>query len=134
MNQGKTGLEKRSRKTPTRLAIIGARGISNYGGFESYVAELAPRLVARGFNVTCSCEKDGPNQPSTYRGVKLRYFPIRPPRNYTLRKMFEIVYDIYFILRSDYDVVYGLNANAGMFYMFPRLLGKYSIVNIDGMD
>jgi glycosyltransferase involved in cell wall biosynthesis len=117
-----------------RLAVIGERGIANYGGFESYVAELAPRLSAHGFDVTCSCEKGRPEQPSSYKGTKLRYFPFKPPRNYTHRKMFEIIYDIYFILRCDYDIVYGLNCNAGPFYLFPRLLGKYSIVNIDGMD
>jgi rhamnosyltransferase len=125
---------KSQKREKVRLAIIGARGIANYGGFESYVAELAPRLVALGFAVTCSCEKEGHDQPSFHKGARLRYFPFKPPRNYTLRKMFEIVYDIYFILRSDYDVVYGLNANAGPFYLFPRLLGKDSIVNIDGMD
>jgi len=127
-------MKRPARREKVRVAIIGARGIANYGGFESYVAQLAPRLAATGFAVTCSCEKDGQEQPSFYKGAKLRYFPFRPPRNYTYRKMFEIAYDIYFILRSDYDIVYGLNANAGPFYLYPRLLGKGSIVNIDGMD
>jgi rhamnosyltransferase len=95
---------------------------------------LAPRLVTYGFSVTCSCEKERGGQPDFYKGTKLRYFPFPPPRNYTLRKMFEIIYDVYFILRSDYDIVYGLSANAGPFYIFPRFLGKNSIVNIDGID
>ena len=39
-----------------RLAILGTRGIpANYGGFETFAEELAPRLVARGHDVTVYC-------------------------------------------------------------------------------
>jgi glycosyltransferase involved in cell wall biosynthesis len=117
-----------------RLAIIGARGIANYGGFESYMAELAPRLAEAGLDVTCGCEMSTRDNPATFKGVKLSYFPFLPPTNYTLRKLFEILYDIYFVLKCDYDVVYGLGVYAGPFFFFPRLLGKVSIVNIDGKD
>lgn len=118
----------------TRLAIVGARGIANYGGFESYVSELAPRLAARGLSVTCSCEKSKSSGPETFRGVRLSYFPFEPPSRYGFRKVFEVIYDIYFILRSDYDIVYGLGVAAGPAYLIPRLLGKTSIVNIDGLE
>jgi rhamnosyltransferase len=108
--------------------------MANYGGFESYMAELAPRLAAAGLDVTCGCERTTGDNPASSKGVKLSYFPFLPPTNYTLRKLFEILYDIYFVLRCDYDVVYGLGVYAGPFFFFPRLLGKVSIVNIDGKD
>jgi len=108
--------------------------MANYGGFESYMAELAPRLAAAGLDVTCGCERSTGDNPVTYQGVKLAYFPFLPPANYTLRKIFEVLYDIYFVLKCDYDVVYGLGVYAGLFFLFPRLLGKVSIVNIDGKD
>ncbi len=38
---------------PLRVALIGSRGIpGRYGGFETFAEELAPRLVARGYEVT----------------------------------------------------------------------------------
>ena len=36
-----------------KIAILGIRGIpANYGGFETFAEELAPRLVERGHEVT----------------------------------------------------------------------------------
>jgi len=36
-----------------KIAIMGIRGIpANYGGFETFSEELAPRLVKRGHQVT----------------------------------------------------------------------------------
>lgn len=116
-----------------RISIIGARGLANYGGFETYAKDLAPRLAAAGFRVSCACER-APDRPEYYRGARLLYFPFNAPRNYTLRKIFEVVYDIYFILKGRYDLVYGLGFHAGPFYLIPRILGKVSVVNIDGLD
>lgn len=98
------------------------------------MAELAPRLAAAGLDVTCGCEMTTGDNPVAFKGVKLSYFPFLPPTNYSLRKIFEVLYDIYFVLKCDYDVVYGLGVYAGPFFFFPRLLGKVSIVNIDGKD
>ncbi|MCE7699810.1 MAG: DUF1972 domain-containing protein, partial [Methanobacterium paludis] len=78
-----------------KIAIVGARGIANYGGFETFVSELAPRLVKKGFDVYCSCEKDDV-MSAEYKGAKLIYFPIKMPLNYQLRKFVEFFYDIYF--------------------------------------
>ena len=116
-----------------KILIVGGRGIANYGGFESYIAALAPRLASRGYDVACSCEKSKTN-PEEYRGVHLEYFPLKPPSRASLRTLFEPVYDLYFILKSDYDVVYGVGCLGGFFYGFPRLLGKKSIVNIAGLE
>lgn len=121
----------------SKIAIIGARGIGNYGGFESAVSELGPSLVKRGYTVYCSCEKsENEEKIPEYLGVKKLYFPIKPPSNYTFRKVFEIIYDIYFIIKCSFfcDIIYTLGCGASIFLLFPRLLGKLSIVNIDGLE
>jgi len=47
----------------TRIAIIGSRGIpAKYGGFETAVEAVAPKLVEMGWNVVVSCE--GPRDKS----------------------------------------------------------------------
>ena len=43
---------------PLRLAILGTRGVPpQYGGFETFAAELGVRLVARGHEVTVYCRE-----------------------------------------------------------------------------
>jgi glycosyltransferase involved in cell wall biosynthesis len=49
-----------------RVALLGSRGIpANYGGYETLMEELAPRLAARGFAVTVYCRAH-----STPRGLR----------------------------------------------------------------
>ncbi|MGB9372414.1 MAG: DUF1972 domain-containing protein [Halobacteriota archaeon] len=122
---------------PKKVAVIGGRGISNWGGFETAAREIAPRLVERGYKVYCSCEKNSCDL-DTYKGVKMVYFPFRMPKNYELRKIFEVLYDLYFIIMSstvlDCDVVYSLGYNANILMSFPRLLGKKVMFNMGGLE
>ncbi len=120
-----------------KIAIIGARGINNYGGFETAVGEIAPALVKKGYDVYCSCEKTNYN-PKMYNGANLIYFPIKMSSNYVLRKILEILYDIYFNIYCTVslkcDVVYSLGLGVNLFVLVPRLFGKKSIVNVDGLE
>jgi rhamnosyltransferase len=120
-----------------KVAVIGARGISNWGGFETAAREIAPRLVERGYDVYCSCEKNSCDL-DTYKGVQMVYFPFRMPQNYELRKIFEVLYDLYFIIISstmlDCEVVYSLGYNANILMSVPRLLGKKVMFNMAGLE
>lgn len=121
----------------TKVAIIGARGISNWGGFETAAREIAPRLVERGYDVYCSCEKNSCDL-DTYKGVKMVYFPIEMPNNYELRKVFEVLYDLYFIIRCptalNCDIIYSLGYNANILTLFPRLFRKKIVLNLAGVE
>ena len=118
-----------------KVAIVGARGIANYGGFETFVCELAPGLVKNGFEVYCSCERDK-EMPLEYKGAKLIYFPLDMPSNYQLRKLLEFIYDIYFgfLFSFNCDIIYFLGFSANIFTFFPRILRKKSIVNMAGVE
>lgn len=118
-----------------KIAIVGARGIANYGGFETFVSELAPRLVKKGFEVYCTCERDT-EMPYEYKGAKLIYFPFIMPNNYHFRKIVEFFYDIYFGIICSFkcDIIYFLGFSANIFTFFPRLLGKKSFVNMAGVE
>jgi rhamnosyltransferase len=118
-----------------KIGIVGARGIANYGGFETFVSELAPRLVEEGFEVYCTCEKDDGMFPE-YKGAKLIYFPIEMPSNYTVRMIVEFFYDIYFgfVCSFKCDVVYFLGFSANIFTFFPRIFRKKSFVNMAGVE
>jgi rhamnosyltransferase len=122
-----------------KIAIIGSRGIpAKYGGFETFADGLSTRLVKKGFDITVSCEYEDPiERLDDYHGVKLEYFPLKPPKNYFLRMVYENLSDIYFLLKltRHHDIVYFLGIEVGMFLFIPKLLKRKIklMVNIDGV-
>jgi rhamnosyltransferase len=119
------------------VGIVGARGIDNYGGYERMLADLVPRLVQKGYRVRCTCEKqEAGDCPDDYMGGRLDYFPLKPPKNYTLRKAFELLYDSFFIAKYSLtcDIIYILGIYGGASLLIPRLLGRQVIVNTDGLE
>jgi rhamnosyltransferase len=101
------------------------------------LADLIPRLVRKGYDVRCSCEKPASGaRVADNTGATLDYFPLEAPARYTSRKAFELLYDIYFVLTYALvcDVVYVLGIYGGPALLVPRLLGKQVIINTDGVE
>lgn len=117
-----------------RIAIVGSRGIpAKYGGFETAVEAVAPRLVETGWNIFVSCE--GPrdqSKPAVYKGVNLFYFSVRP----FFRIIYEVLYDVYSLVKSSLvcDCIYMLGYGAGLFFFIPKILRKKLVVNVDGLE
>lgn len=122
-----------------KIVIIGSRGIpAKYGGFETFSDGLSTRLAEKGYDITVSCEFEDPKtRIDNYNGVKLCHFPIKPPKSYFLRKFYENLSDIYFLLKltNKNDIVYFLGTEVGIFLFIPKLLKRdiKLIVNIDGV-
>jgi glycosyltransferase involved in cell wall biosynthesis len=62
---------------PLRLALLGSRGIpARYGGYETLMEELGPRLVERGHEVTVYCRSHFvPRDLAEHRGCRLVVLP-----------------------------------------------------------
>src|SRR6185436_3683827 len=60
-----------------RLALLGSRGIpARYGGYETLMEELGPRLVERGHQVTVYCRSHFvPKSMTEHRGCRLVVLP-----------------------------------------------------------
>ena len=122
-----------------KIAIIGCRGIpAKYGGFETFAQGLTENLVKKGYNITVSCEYEPQeSREDGYNGAKLEYFPIKPPENYFLRKIYENLSDIYFLIKlsRDHQLIYFLGIEVGMFLFIPKILNRRSqvLVNVDGV-
>jgi glycosyltransferase involved in cell wall biosynthesis len=122
-------------KKPT-IAILGSRGIpAAYGGFETIAQELSQGLSKKGYEVYVSCESHGLKLKSyeNYKGVMLVYFPVVN----TLRSVSEVfVYDflsvLWAMLRT--DVIYMLGYSSVPTLIFPKLLRKEVLVNVDGLE
>lgn len=125
-------------KLNKKIAIVGARGIANYGGFESIVKEISSRLSEKGYDVYCSCEKDD-KLDKKYGDVNLVYFPIRIPEKYGIKRkilhiLYKIYFGIYFSVFKKCDIVYFLGVSQNIFTIVPRLFGIFSIVNMGGLE
>ena len=122
-----------------KIAIIGCRGIpAKYGGFETFAQGLTENLVKNGYDITVSCEYEPlQSRKDNYKGAKLEYFPVKPPKNYFLRKIYENLSDIYFLIKLSrkHQLIYFLGIEVGMFLFIPKILNRKSqvIVNIDGV-
>ena len=120
------------------ISIIGSRGIpAKYGGYEIFAEKLSTNLVKKGFFVTVCCEYNE-EKIANYEGVELRYLPYAPPKNYTLRKFYEIFNDTYFMVKMarSSDVIYVLGTTAGGMMFLPKLLNRKvrTLVNIGGLE
>jgi len=117
-----------------KIAILGTRGIpANYGGFETFAEELSTRLVKRGHQVTVYGRTNNIRyrQP-TYRGVRLVLLPTIPHKYFdTVAHTFLSVVHVLF---QDAEVVLICNAANSLFSLVPRLAGKKTAVNVDGLE
>jgi glycosyltransferase involved in cell wall biosynthesis len=117
-----------------KIAILGTRGIpAHYGGFETFAEELSTRLVARGHQVTVYSRTNNIDyREPTYRGVRLTLLPTIPQKY--LDTVAHTFLSVFHVLFQDAEVVLICNAANSIFSFIPRLAGKKTIVNVDGLE
>lgn len=119
---------------PLRIAMMGSRGIpASYSGFETCVEQLSVRLVERGHHVTVYCRSHHIKWADRmYKGVRLVKLPTIASKH-----LDTIVHTFLSMLHGEfrrYDVVYICGVGNAPLAFIPRLVGKPSIVNVDGAD
>lgn len=135
-----------------KLAILGTRGVPpEYGGFETFAAELGVRLVKRGHEVTVYCRRGGlpgghvpglptsprqPGNPATWppvwNGLHRIVLPHLPGKYLeTVTHTFVSALDG---LRRDFDAI--LLCNAANAFTIPLLrAGRIPVaINVDGIE
>ncbi|HEX9984565.1 MAG TPA: glycosyltransferase [Thermoanaerobaculia bacterium] len=113
-----------------KLAILGTRGVPpNYGGFETFAAELGKRLVARGHHVSVYCREQG---PETWEGIHRIVLPSLSHKY--LETVSHAALSALDALRRDFDVV--LVCNAANAFVLPLLAAKRirTAINVDGIE
>lgn len=116
-----------------KVAIIGTQGVpAQYGGFETLVENLIGENCPSDIQYTVFCSsKDFKIQLPYYKGVKLRYVPIKA------NGMQSIPYDIVSFIKSvkGFDTVLVLGVSGCVFLPVFRLFFRGNlIVNIDGLE
>ena len=134
MAEPKNGNFRQSITRKLRIAMLGSRGIPHtYSGYEQFLGEVAPRLVARGHDVIVYCRRSlFKERPKQYKGVQLIYLPgIETKTLGTLTHTFVSIADVLF---RSVDVIFVVNVVNAFNCILPRLLGKNVAINVDGLD
>lgn len=117
-----------------KIAILGIRGIpANYGGFETFAEELAPRLAEKGHDVTVYGRSNNIDYPEKYyKGVRLVILP-----TISHKYLDTIVHTFLSCMHSlfcSYDAVLICNGANSILSWIPKLSGAKVAVNVDGIE
>ena len=121
-------------KDHMKIAILGIRGIpANYGGFETFAEQLAPRLAERGHDVTVYGRRGAVTWPELhYKGVRLVILPTIHTKH--LDTPVHTMVSTLHALTQNYDAVLVCNAANAAFVWPLRLVGTRVLLNVDGIE
>jgi glycosyltransferase involved in cell wall biosynthesis len=116
------------------IAFMGIRGIpASYSGFETFVEQLAKRLVRRGHNVTVyNRRRFVPYGGKTYLGINLVRLP-----SFSTKHLDSIVHTFFCCIHAlfrSYDVVYICGVGNSPLALLLRWKKTKVVVNVDGAD
>lgn len=123
-----------------RIAVLGMWGMNvpqrHFGGFESALGEIAPRLVALGHEVTIYCRR-GEYRPEwrvpSQQGIRLVYLPSPGGKNLS-GVISTLLSVLHAVLIGRFDVLFFVNVGMGFHCALARLLGQRVVLNVDGLD
>ncbi len=120
---------------PLRIAIAGSRGFPHvYSGYETFVANVAPRLAARGHEVTVYCHRGlFTPRPPVVDGVRLVYVPAIE-RKVLSQLIHSLLTTLHVVAAARPDVVLYVNSANGPFGWLLRTGGIRSAINVDGLE
>lgn len=104
-----------------------------YGGYETFVKEIGERLVKKDVVVIVYCQKNlFTTFPKEVNGVQLVYIPTLPQKaiNQIIHSFLSIVHATF----SRTDVLLVVNLAAGPMGWIPKLTGKKTMINVDGLE
>ncbi len=119
-----------------KITIFGARGVpAGWGGFDTFVKELAPRLVEAGHEVTLYCmpKYTGAEVGDEFRGVRI----VRLPTVYgkfTESVLHEFLSSLHALVRPRQDIYYVLGCRTVWAYLPHLLLRHRLIINTNGQE
>lgn len=114
--------------------MLGTRGIpASYSGFETCVEQLGQRLVQRGHDVTVYCRTHHVRyKGARYKGMRLVRLPT--VKNKYLDTLVHAFVSSLHALFQPYDICLYFIAGNSLVTWIPRLAGKRTIINVDGLD
>src|SRR5215813_11410284 len=117
-----------------KITILGTRGIpARYGGFETLADQLSKRLVQRGHEVSVYCRKPFTRPDDVYDN-RIRRVTLPTISSKHFDTLFHGFISVLHVLFADVDVILICNVANSPFAWIPRLVGKPTALNVDGLD
>ncbi|MCH8327780.1 MAG: DUF1972 domain-containing protein, partial [Candidatus Marinimicrobia bacterium] len=119
-----------------KIVIYGARGVpAKWSGFDTFITQLAPRLVEKGHTVVAFCQPKYTDAEyhKAYKGVRIIMLPTIYGK-FTETVIHEILSSIYSLFMRDIDIMYVLGCRTVWAYLPHKLLGRTIVINTDGQD
>ena len=117
-----------------KIAFIGSRGIPRcYSGFETFVEEVATRLVGLGHDVTVYNRLPfNTYDKNEFKGVHIERIRTIPGKG-TDTLVHSALCTLHTLTRK-FDIVYYCGVGSSIFSLPARMRGAKTIVNVDGAD
>jgi glycosyltransferase involved in cell wall biosynthesis len=117
-----------------KISILGTRGIpARYGGFETFADELSKRLVERGHDVAVYCRKPFTTPDDRY-DKRIRRVILPTISNKYLDTLFHTFLSVWHVIFTKAEVLLICNVANSPLAWIPRLMGKPTALNVDGLD
>ena len=117
-----------------KIAIIGSRGYPYiYSGYETFVKELVERLVNKDVSITVYCHRNlFSERPTSINGIKLIYVPTIESKS--LSQLIHSFLSTIHACFTGIDILLYVNSANGPFGLIPKLFGKKTLINVDGVE
>jgi len=133
LTSNKRGTHLRPTPRPIHVAFIGGRGvISKYSGIETYYEEVGKRLAGLGFQITVYCRSYFTPSIGNYEGMRLVRLPTVESKH--LETLLHTLLSTIHVMFTSCEIVHFHALGPALFSLFPRLLGKKTIVTVQGLD
>src|SRR5437868_5790960 len=117
-----------------KIAILGTRGIpARYGGFETFAEQLSKRLVDRGHAVTVYCRRPF-TQPDDVLDPRIQRVILPGTSSKHFDTLLNGLLSVFHAVFSKAEIVLICNVANSPYAWLPRLFGKPTVLNVDGLD
>lgn len=125
---------KKSNNNNISISIIGSRGYPIvYSGYETFVKEVAERLVVSGIKVRVYCHKNlFIEQPKMMNGIELIYIPTIETK--ILSQFIHSFFSMTHACFSNSDIILAVNVANGPWGFLSKIGRKKTAINVDGME
>ena len=106
--------------------------VSKYSGIESYYEQAGYELARLGHEVTVYCRSYFTPPMKAHKGMRVRRLPTI--RSKHLETVVHTLLSTVHAMTADYDVVHYHCLGPALFSFLPRLVGKKTVVTVQGLD